>query len=257
VTPDLLVVGGGVVGCAVAAECARKGMSLVLCERGSLAGAASALDLALIRRDTDASRWLELHHFTGGSFFLDRSPPDDWPARRIDVRAAAAALASETRSYGGEVRTGCDVKAQIMRGGSVRGALTDAGGMTAGTTLVAAGADSSRLCAPLGIELPIRSLAGELLILARPDEALEAPLLDGNAWVAPLPSGQLVAARPEGVPRAAIQGLAVLSSRTVVDYELIGPVPDIEGLTVACSEGPWGASLAPTTAAALATALVA
>src|SRR5215813_5241669 len=41
-TPDVLVIGGGVVGCAVAHAAARAGLSVVLAERGALGGEASS-----------------------------------------------------------------------------------------------------------------------------------------------------------------------------------------------------------------------
>ena len=143
----VVVVGGGIVGAAVASACARTGARVHLCERGPLAGGASSLELALLPTGIDAARYLELHHFTGGSFLLDRSPPDDWPARRIGARAAAAALAAEARSHGAEIRTGCDVKGLLVRSGAVRGVLTDAGEIGTSRVVLAAGVDSWRLLA--------------------------------------------------------------------------------------------------------------
>ena len=52
-------------------------MRVTLFERGTIASGASDLDLALMPADVDASRYLELHHFTGGGFYLDRSLPDE------------------------------------------------------------------------------------------------------------------------------------------------------------------------------------
>ncbi|HMG98698.1 MAG TPA: FAD-dependent oxidoreductase [Gaiellales bacterium] len=40
-SPDVLVVGGGIVGIAVAASCARRGLAVTLCEARGLAEAAS------------------------------------------------------------------------------------------------------------------------------------------------------------------------------------------------------------------------
>jgi glycine/D-amino acid oxidase-like deaminating enzyme len=255
VTPDVLVIGGGIVGCAVASECARRGMAVTLCERASLASGASALDLALIPRDVDASRWLELHHFTGGSFFLDRSPPDEWPARRIDARAATAALAAEARSHGAEIRTGCDVKALLRRADAIGGALTDAGRVSAPTTVLAAGVDSWRLCAALGIALPIRAVSGEHLVLSGCEESLAAPRVEDDAWVAPLPSGHIAVSRPERAPLSGLAQCRVLSRRILSDSAFAEPAPEVEGLHVACPYGSWGAALAPVAASGLATAL--
>ena len=194
--PDVLVVGGGIVGCAVAAACAKRGLRVRLLERAALASGASALELALVPRDVSAEEYLALHHFSGGAFLLDRAPPEDWPARRIDPRAAAAALADEARSYRAAVTTGCDVKALRVRGGSVGGALADEGEIAAGTTVVAAGAGTRRLCESAGLRRRVRGEPGELLVVDPPAEPIERPAVDGEAWVAPLPSGRLAVAHP-------------------------------------------------------------
>ena len=45
-SPDVVVVGGGIVGIAVAASCARRGMRVTLCESAGLAQAASGRNQA-------------------------------------------------------------------------------------------------------------------------------------------------------------------------------------------------------------------
>ena len=171
------------------------GARVHLYERGPLAGGASSLELALLPTGIDATRYLELHHFAGGSFLLDRSPPDDWPARRIGARAAAAALAGEARSHGAEIRTGCDVKGLLVRSGAVAGVLTDAGEIGTSRVVLAAGVDSWRLLActvsrQCGPTAPSSSRPGR-------EEPLGGPTARGDCWIAADEAGFLHVARPE------------------------------------------------------------
>ena len=261
--PDVLVVGGGIVGCAVAAACAKRGLRVRLLERAALASGASALELALVPRDVSAEEYLALHHFSGGAFLLDRAPPEDWPARRIDPRAAAAALADEARSYRAAVTTGCDVKALRVRGGSVGGALADEGEIAAGTTVVAAGAGTRRLCESAGLGVAVRGEPGELLVVDPPAEPIERPAVDGEAWVAPLPSGRLAVAHPGRASRIVpgLEELRVVESTphlapTAPGQALVGPVPELPGLVLAAGHGQLGVALAPSTGEAVANGIV-
>jgi D-hydroxyproline dehydrogenase subunit beta len=81
-SPDVVVVGGGIVGIAVAASCAQRGLSVTLCESGGLAQAASGRNQGLVigphhpameaigRRTLEL--FLDLHERSGGSFAFDR-----------------------------------------------------------------------------------------------------------------------------------------------------------------------------------------
>jgi glycine/D-amino acid oxidase-like deaminating enzyme len=79
---DVLIIGGGIIGTALAAQCARRGMTVVLCERDRLAAGASGRNAGFVvgphppELATIAERSLgeyrELHFATGGAFFLDR-----------------------------------------------------------------------------------------------------------------------------------------------------------------------------------------
>ena len=57
---DLLVVGGGVNGAGVARDAAGRGLSVVLCERGDLAGATSSASSKLVH---GGLRYLETYEF--------------------------------------------------------------------------------------------------------------------------------------------------------------------------------------------------
>jgi glycine/D-amino acid oxidase-like deaminating enzyme len=235
-------------------------MAVCLCERGPLAGGASGLELALLPTALDAREYLDLHHFTGRSFFLDRSPPDDWPARRIDARAAAAALVTEARLYQAEIRTFCGVETLLVRGASVRGALTDAGEILAPTTVVAAGADSWRVCRSLGRHVPVRRQPVDVLVTEPAPFELERPIVAGPAWIAQDSAGRLVAADPDRAASALpeLTGLPVLERRTLDvsvtadGVPLQGPLPGVDGLVLACGHGLEGIARAPAVGAAIA-----
>ncbi len=164
---DVLVVGGGIVGAAVAAGCASRGMSVTLVERGLIAGGASSLGLALLGRPvpagleglaaTGADGYRALHRFTGGAFLYDVTASASG-LRRIDPRAAAAALLEEARGHRATVHTGCDVKRLLRQWGRVVGAATDAGELRASTTVVAAGAGSWGVCRELAFHAPVSPL---------------------------------------------------------------------------------------------------
>lgn len=82
VVTDVLVVGGGIIGVSVAAQCARRGMGVVLCERHGLATAASGRNSGIVvgphpeamRPIAAASirEYEQLSNQTGGAFAYDR-----------------------------------------------------------------------------------------------------------------------------------------------------------------------------------------
>ena len=81
-SPDVVVVGGGIVGIAVAASCAQRGLSVTLCEAGGLAQAASGRNQGLVigphqpEMESIGRRTLELlldlHERSGEAFAFDR-----------------------------------------------------------------------------------------------------------------------------------------------------------------------------------------
>jgi glycine/D-amino acid oxidase-like deaminating enzyme len=276
-TADVLVVGGGIVGCAVAVACVRRGMKVTLVERGALANGASSLDLALLgipvpvaveqsaRRSEDA--YLELHHFVGQTFLLDRSPIDcdglpGRGVRRIDTRGAVHALVSEARSYKAEIYTSCEVKGLLMTGTVVKGARTDTGELRAGTTVVAAGAESWRVCRTLPRHVRVEPVEGLTAAYAPGSVDVERPLWNDGAWAALDSAGRLIAAEPErllALPE--LLGLEPLERRllryvsTADGLPVHGPVPGTTGLVLACGHGLFGVAVALGGAEAVATGL--
>jgi D-hydroxyproline dehydrogenase subunit beta len=117
-SPDVVVVGGGIVGIAVAASCARRGLRVTLCETGGLAQAASGRNQGLVigphKPEVEAigrrtlELFLDLHERSGGAFFLDRDPhgclmldeTGDDVLRGHDLRAAEPLLAPGVESAG-------------------------------------------------------------------------------------------------------------------------------------------------------------
>ena len=271
IVADVLVVGGGIVGAAVASACAKRGLRVALCERGALASGASSLDLALLSgalappelratAERSVQEYGELHRFTGGAFFLDPSVLDEGGPRRIDARAAAAALVDEARSYRAHVQTCCEVKRLLVRAGVVGGAITDAGEIRAETTVVAAGAGSWRVCRDLPVHVPVRSAPTDILVTEPAPFRLERPVIAGSAWIAQDVAGRLVAAGPDTAAGAfpELADLPVLERRSLAapvtpdGLPLHGPLPGVGGLVLACGHGHYGISCAPGVGAAIA-----
>lgn len=69
--------------------------------------------------------------------------------------AAVQAFAAAARRHGAEIRTDTFVTAIETAGGTVQGVRTVAGAVAADAVVVAAGVFAPRLCAPLGLALPI------------------------------------------------------------------------------------------------------
>ena len=101
-SPDVVVVGGGIVGIAVAASCARRGLRVTLCEAAGLASAASGRNQGLVigphkpameaigRRSVELL--LDLHERSGGAFAFDREP---YPCLMLGEEGGAGDVLSE------------------------------------------------------------------------------------------------------------------------------------------------------------------
>ena len=269
---DVVVVGGGIVGIAVAAACARRGMAVTLCEAGGLAQAASGRNQGLVigphrpemesigRRTLEL--FLDLHERTGEAFAFDRDEHGclilsdeggermsqaelraaepllaahvegaelNRNARRIDPGAAAAALATDARAAGAEIRTGCAVRELLRRGDAVTGVLTDEGRIEAGAVVVAAGPWSWRVCRSLSHDVPVRGVRG-WIIVTRP-----APFRLRHAieeeWSRPAPPAPTLAQVAEGtepVPYVACVLQQDVAGRVLVGSSLHGATGDAD-----------------------------
>jgi glycine/D-amino acid oxidase-like deaminating enzyme len=109
---DVLIIGGGIIGAALAAQCARRGLTVTLCERDRLASAASGRNAGFVvgphppelaaMAAQSIREYRELHFATGSSFFMDRESIGS-----LVVAEHAAAL----HGAPGELLTGADLLA--------------------------------------------------------------------------------------------------------------------------------------------------
>src|ERR687898_600704 len=136
--PDVVVVGGGIIGAACAYELARAGASVTLLEREELAAGASGRNNGLWVTPTDPQllpmaraslgRYLELVDDSPVSYRLDRDP--------IGLLAVALALMAADR--GAAIRHHLPARALMEREGRVVGVVTDEGRIDADEVVVAA-----------------------------------------------------------------------------------------------------------------------
>ena len=113
---DVVVVGGGIIGCGVAAELASRGVSVVLVERSQIGAGASGRNHGLIFRPEESELddlarvsldlYTELADESSIDVSLDRTPPglvlvareeSDWPAAEREAAAEASAGAAVQR----------------------------------------------------------------------------------------------------------------------------------------------------------------
>jgi glycine/D-amino acid oxidase-like deaminating enzyme len=73
----------------------------------------------------------------------------------VDPIAVTQALVGAVRAHGARVLAACAVTALRLDGGHVVGVQTSGGFLPAATVVMAAGADTPVLCAPLGVDLPV------------------------------------------------------------------------------------------------------
>ncbi|MBR0679248.1 FAD-dependent oxidoreductase [Roseomonas eburnea] len=114
------------------------------------------------------------------------------PARMVQVVAAGI------RRMGGEIRE-AEVRALRIEGRRVTGVVTDAGEVAADRVVLAAGAWSARLLAPLGIKVPLETQRGYHVML--PDAGVKlgrivAPA-DRKVFITPMEEGLRVAGSVE------------------------------------------------------------
>ncbi|MDF3040009.1 MAG: hypothetical protein K0Q71_2715 [Thermomicrobiales bacterium] len=200
--------------------------------------------------------------------------------------AAVQAFAAAAQRHGAEIRTETSATAITVAGGKVQGVHTDDGPIAADAVVVAAGIDTPRLCAPLGLDLPIEighvsvvqtvavpPLITQVLGVASADLALRQEvggrvrftgggtpwphefdaLADGNDPVMP-PAAHVAAAlsrATEVLPALAAAPLARvwggLLDMTPDALPVIERVPEVEGLVVVAGFSGHGFCLGPVT----------
>jgi sarcosine oxidase subunit beta len=200
--------------------------------------------------------------------------------------AAVQAFAAAAQRHGAEIRTETSATAITVAGGKVQGVHTDDGTIAADAVVVAADVYTPRLCAPLGLDLPIEighvsvvqtvavpPLITQVLGVASADLALRQEiggrvrftgggtpwpheldaLADGNDPVMP-PAAHVAAAlsrATEVLPALAAAPLARvwggLLDMTPDALPVIERVPEVEGLVVAAGFSGHGFCLGPVT----------
>jgi glycine/D-amino acid oxidase-like deaminating enzyme len=220
---DVIVVGGGVIGCACAGELARRGLEVLLLERAELATGASGRNQGLLlpglethggslfREAADgylrlaaeglvdfdlrsvghlllaadeatlASAKEQAGAMAAAGFAVEELDPEGLVALEpslapdlaggfrstdgyaLDPASATLAWAEDARRAGAELRTWTSVRRLRLEGGRVTGVHTDAGPLTAGAVVVAAGPWTRALAAGAGVELPVSGARGWLL----------------------------------------------------------------------------------------------
>ncbi|MEQ8966367.1 MAG: FAD-binding oxidoreductase [Azospirillaceae bacterium] len=209
-----------------------------------------------------------------------------------DAAAAAASLLGACRNAGVEIAFGIEADALAVVDGRCLGVETAAGRMTAGATLVAAGARAGALLRPLGLDPGFVPHLSRVAAFRPYDLSLETvfpAVLDRpqEGWFRPLPGGGiLVGAERGGVrgvdPAGAPESLApeaVALYRTVLEgrFDLpagtpsrggwagcfmispdgrpvLGPTP-VAGLHLAAGDSGGGFKIAPAVGRALAAAI--
>ncbi len=341
-SPDVVVVGGGLVGTAIALRLAGEGLEVTLLERGEigreaswaaggiltpvhlaaypaplaeLCAASARLYPALIdeiRRSTS----IDPEYRVSGFLIVERDDEEAGHARTLEawkrehgqpverltreearerqpglpdtVRGAillpdiaqvrnnrlAAALAEMAQKRGAEIRKNAPATGFLRVPGRVTGVKTPHGDVFARTVVLAAGAWSGEVLAPLGIALPVTPIKGQIL-LAQGEPGLLGPILEGgDTYLVPRADGKILigstledagfdksvtlegagglAARAAALfPPAAklplVASWAGLRPSTPDRLPYIGPTP-MEGLLVATGHFRNGILLAPITA---------
>ena len=334
----VLVVGGGIIGCASAYELAKAGCRVTVFERATPGAEASSAAAGLLTpitesADTNFARlalasWrlypdvvdelqdrtgIDVEYVTRGTIY----PMSATEARRAaeartaqqdiavevlegaDVQALEPALSPKARNAifvksdhwlnnqrlvlayaqaavaaGVELKTGCNVSRIVFEAGRARALVTDGERVDGDAVLLAAGAWSSELLAPLGSPLRIEPRRGQMIALAHVPAVLTY-CVHGEVYVVPRPSGELLigatveragfqrAVTAEGIAgllRAAIELVPSLRelpiARTWCGFRpwapdslpVLGPWPGVDGLFVATGHFRNGILLAPITA---------
>ena len=230
-TPDVLVVGGGVIGLAVAFFCRRAGMRVLIVERDRLAGCASGRAAGGLSPDvhpdlgdawqTLARESLELHRRLDAELGFGLRPRDVLipPDLRIanqahvDPLRLAAALASEA----GVVATGTECEYTLTSGGRVVTAVTSSGNVHPDAVVFATG-----LAPPQVPSVRQQWVKGHLIATEPAPFVVDEIVTDGDILVVQLPDGSLVAGgtkdrndSSDTVDAAVVSGVVQLSSSLV------------------------------------------
>ncbi|MBI2931505.1 MAG: FAD-dependent oxidoreductase [Planctomycetes bacterium] len=305
--PDTLIVGGGIVGCAIARALTKEGRRVVLLERGEIgreaswaaAGILAPIHLAdsppslaelclagallypplveELRGETD----IDVEYRPSGLLMPGRDGAQTLLPHVAQVRShrMTRALAAAATRYGADLRPHCEVTGFLRVPGRITGVKTTRGDILAEETVVAAGAWSGELLKSVGVDLAVRPVRGQMVLLEGPPYLVKHILLKGDRYVVPRADGPLLlgsttedvgfdkrvtAAGVAGILSAALEIAPVLAELPIVQtwaglrpatpdrLPYLGRPPDLSGLVLATGHFRNGILLAPITAALIA-----
>jgi sarcosine oxidase subunit beta len=205
---------------------------------------------------------------------------------QADPPAATRAFAQAAQRYGATYWTGTAALALNATGERVTGVKTDRGDVEAEHVVLAAGAWSDELALSIGLRLPIRTLALQMLlstpapavtlrpVLSAVGRQLSLKQLDdgayflGGGWPGDATAGRRGCRTREAsiegnwaaacglLPAVGEQRIARawcgLEAQSIDDIPFIGPAPGIEGLTLALGFSGHGFALSPAVGRAVA-----
>jgi glycine oxidase len=226
---DVVIVGGGVIGCCIAYYLTLGGASVTLLGRAEHAPLASALledvgldvefrqtgILRVARTEServDLQRMLRWQAARGLS--AEWIEPDAlgtcepllkgvtgrllagglWLADESQVRGPrlVQALAQAAAHRGARFVEGTWVTGLAMSGDRVSGVHTPAGRVEAGTVILAAGVWSPDLARGIGLDLPVTPVKGQILSLRGLGKAPRQVIWSGECYLVPRPDGEIV-----------------------------------------------------------------
>jgi len=258
--PDVLIVGGGIVGSAIAWRLAKDGLSVTLLEKGEigreaswaaggmltpvhladyppaladLCGASLALYEPLCREILAASGVDPEYRVTGLLLLVTDDAGEEaarelelWkrerrqPVERLTREQAlgiepkltptlrralrlpdvaqirnnrmAVALAEGAKRKGAEIRPNTPVTGFLRVPGRVTGVKTPRGDVYAGATILAAGAWSAELLKPLGLDLKVKPIKGQIVLAGGPPDFCRHMILDGESYLIPRADGRIL-----------------------------------------------------------------
>lgn len=196
-----------------------------------------------------------------------------------DPAATTRAFAAAAERLGAKYHSNTEVTELIRQGDRINGARTSAGELQAGHTVVAAGAWSDQLLEGVGLRLPIRTVALQMLLTTPAPRGRVRPVMGGPGYqlsLKQLPTGEFLlgggwAGKPTTDRRTyelleesvagnwahacrlipLLNDLEIarrwcgLEALSIDEIPFIGPIPGLDGLTVAAGFSGHGFAISP------------